>query len=336
MVTIYDIAKETGLSASTVSRALSGNGYVSEKSAKKIRDVAEMLGYIPNQTARTMRSNITNKIMLCIPDIMNPYYFAMIKEVTEALEGYGYNVLLTYTMHNPEKELEILRSLRGGYVDGLIFGSFNYTDELIEAIRETELPTVITSYYSSEANDDFYDSIYVDQAEAAYIATKYCIENGHKRIAFLGGDPAEQNTTDRYKGYERALLEAGISLDKNLIIEADFTREGAEVEFKKFIQSGHELTAVLACNDLMGVGCMNACKSEGLSVPYDISIVSLDNTEYSVSTNPQMTSVDMMQGQVGAISVKAVMDRIRNNRKYRKDLIFYPNLVVRESVKTIN
>ena len=335
MVTIYDIAKESGLSASTVSRALTGRGYVSERSRQKVLAVAEGLGYIPNQTARTLRSNITNKIMLCIPDIMNPYYFAMIKEVTEALEDYQYNVLLTYTMHSPEKELEILKSLKGGYVDGLIFGSFNYTDTLIAAIKETGLPTVITSFYSGSDNDDFYDCIYVDQPEAAYVATKHCIENGHRRIAFLGGDPEEQNTIERYTGYKRALSEAGIDLDEDLVINADFTLEGAEREYARFIHSGNDVTAVLACNDLMGVGCMNACKSAGISVPDEVSIVSLDNTEYCVSTDPQMTSVDMMQGPIGARAVKAVMDRINNKRNYRKDLTFYPNLIVRDSVKVI-
>lgn len=334
--TIYDIAEKTGLSASTVARALSGRGYCSEEAKEKVFAAAKELDYFPHQAAKTLKNNITNKIMLCIPDIMNPYYFAMIKEVTHILESYNYNVLLSYTMHSPKKELEILNSLKGQFVDGLIFGSFDYNPTLIEAIKDTGVPTAITSLYRDKSeNQDFYDCVYVDQSLAAWVATHHCIEKGHRRIAFIGGDPKEQNTRERFKGYCRALDEAEIPIDNSLVIHADFTRELALSKFKQFINEGGNCTAAMACNDLMGVGCMNACSELGLSVPNDISIVSLDNTDYCICTNPQMTSVDMMQGMVGAEAARLVMDRILNKRNYRKDVVFSPQIIVRESVKDI-
>ena len=142
MATIYDVAKRTGLSASTVARALTGNGYCSQAAKATILAAAEELGYVPHQAAKTLKNNITKKIMLCIPDIMNPYYFAMIHGATQTLERFGYNIILGYTMHSPKKELEVLDSLKGRYVDGLIFGSFDYTPKLLRAIEATDLPTV--------------------------------------------------------------------------------------------------------------------------------------------------------------------------------------------------
>lgn len=333
--TIYDIAEKTGLSASTVARALSGSGYCSDKSKKKVFAAAKELNYFPHEAAKTLKNNITSKIMLCIPDIMNPYYFAMIKGVTHTLEEYNYNILLTYTMHSPQKELDILNNLKGRYVDGLIFGSFDYNPTLIDAIQDTGLPTVITSFYKNTEYQEFYDCAYVNQSLAAWVATRYCIEKGHTKIAFLGGDPREQNTKERFKGYCKALEEAGITIDNSLAINADFTRELALNKFHKYISEGGKCTAVMACNDLMAVGCMNACSGLGLKVPEDISIVSLDNTEYCICTSPQLTSVDMMQGKVGVEAARLVMDRILNKRNYRKDVGFSPKIVERESVKNL-
>ncbi len=336
MSTIYDIAEKTGLSASTVARALSGRGYCSDKAKEKVFAVAKELDYFPHQAAKTLKSNITNKIMLCIPDIMNPYYFSMIKEVTDTLESYHYNILLSYTMHNPKKELEILNSLKGRYVDGLIFGSFDYNPTLIKAIKDTGLPTAITSFYKDHSKfQNFYDCVYVNQSLAAWVATNHCIEKGHTRIAFLGGDPREQNTKERFAGYGKALEEAGIPVDNSFVIHADFTREGALRKFKQYINEGGNCTAVMACNDLMAIGCMNACNELGLKVPDDISIVSLDNTEYCICTNPQLTSVDMMQGKVGVEAAKLVMDRILNKRNYSMDVVFSPQIFERESVKNL-
>ena len=332
MATIYDIADKTGFSASTVARALSGSGYCSAGAKAAILEAAAELGYVPHQAAKTLKNNITQKIMMCIPDIMNPYYFEMIHGAAITLEQYGYSILLGYTMHSPQKELEVLDSLKGRYVDGLIFGSFDYSPQLIGAIQDMGLPTVITSYYQSPGSFQDYDCVYVDQPRAAWTATRYCIEKGHRRIAFLGGNAKEQNTRERYEGYRRALEESLLPAAKPLAVHADFTREGAYGAFTEFLRRGEPCTAVVACNDLMGVGCIKACADFGLRMPEDISIVVFDRTEYCLCTNPAMTSVDMLQGQVGKESAAFVMDRILNKRSFQKNMAFTPVLVERESV----
>lgn len=319
-----------------MARALNGTGYCSQAARDTILKAAEELGYVPHQAAKALKSHITQKVMLCIPDIMNPYYFAMIQGATQTLEKYGYNMILGYTMHSPQKELEVLESLKGRYVDGLIFGSFDYTPRLLQAIQETDLPTVITSFYEQPGSPAFYDCVYMNQSRAAWTATQHCLENGHTRIAFLGGDAKEQNTRERFDGYRKALEEAGLPFDKSLVISSDFTREGGYHAFHGFMEQGGKCTAVVACNDLMGVGCMNACRELGLDIPEDISIVSMDNTDYCLCANPAMTSVDMMQGQVGEEAANFVMNRILNKRTYQKNMVFSPVLVVRDSVKNLN
>lgn len=333
MATIYDIAKETGFSASTVARALNGKGYCSATAKEIILRAAEELNYVPFQAAKTLKNNITKKVMMCIPDIQNPYYFAMIHGATQVLEKSGYNILLSYTMHSPGKELEVLDSLRGHFVDGVIFGSFNYTPKLARALQDTGLPAVITSYYRSPDNLQAYDCVYVNQPEAGWTATSYCLRYGHSRIAFVGGSPKEQNTKERYKGYCKALEEAGILPERELAVYADFTREGAYRAVTEFFRKGGSCTAMVACNDLMGIGCMKACEDAGYRVPDDISIVAMDNTEYCLCTTPPLTSVDMLQGQVGEEAARFVLDRIVNKRAYQKNMAFSPVLVERGSVK---
>ncbi len=333
MATIYDIAKETGYSPSTVARALSGKGYCGAKAKARILQVAEELQYVPSQAAKTLKSNITKKVMLCVPDIENPYYFAMIHGVTKVLEEFGYSILLGYTMHDPQKELKVLDSLRGRFVDGLILGSFNYTPQLAQAIENTGLPTVITSFYQSPTGFQGYDCVYVDQPQAAWVATRHCLDKGHRSIAFVGGDPKEQNTRERFSGYRRALEEFGLEASQSLVIQGDFTREGAYEAFSRFLEQGGHCTAVVACNDLMGVGCMKACVDRGYQVPDKISIVALDNTEYCLCTTPAMTSVDMLQEKIGEEAAGFVMDRIVNKRTYQKSVSFSPVLVERDSVR---
>lgn len=336
MVTIYDIAKATNLSPSTVARALNNKGYCSAKARKKVEEAARNLGYVPLEAAKTLKNSITNKIMLCLPDIMNPYYFGMINGVTQTLDRHGYNILLGYTQHNPQKELEVLNSLKGRFVDGLIFGSFDYTPALVEAIRDTGLPTVITSLYKYEEDSNFYDCVYTSQPDAAFMATNHCVACGHKQIAFIGGNPAEQNTNERLMGYKAALDHAGIPIDeRRIIFDADFTSEGAYEKFSAFLEKDFPCSAVVACNDLMGVGCMRACVHANLRIPEDISIISLDNTDYCLCTNPAMTSVDMMQEEVGKSAAEFVIERIMEKRAFRKEMSFAPSLVIRDSVKII-
>lgn len=334
MSTIYDISEKVNLSPSTVARALSGKGYVSQAAKEKILQAAKDLQYVPVQAAKSLKSKITKKIMLCIPDILNPYYFSMINGVNDVLEKNQYYTVLVYSNHCPERELEIVQSLRERFVDGLIMVSFNFSEQLLKALQEVSIPTVLTNNLNSNKFEQQFDCVYVDHTKATYLATQHCIESGHRKIAFLCGNTAEQTGRERLSGYRLALEENQIPFDERLVIESDYSLHGGQRAFSDYLAAGNlgSFSAVVCCNDLMGIGCMNACVDFGLKPRQDFSIITLDNTDYCICTNPRLSSVDMMQDQIGRNAAEFVLEQIRGQRDYKKTVILTPRLVIRDSV----
>jgi DNA-binding LacI/PurR family transcriptional regulator len=335
MGTIYDIAKEAGLSPSTVARALNGKGYCSKASKAKVEQIAKKLKYIPFQAAKSLRSKITQKVMLCIPDILNPYYFSMIKGVSHVLEKYGYYTILGYTGHDSEKELRLVESLKERFVDGLIMVSFDFNTKLLQAMYDSGMPVVITNYCGNQHFEQDFDQVYVDHTKAVYLAVKHCIEKGHRRIAFVGGSLHEQTGKERFSGYRKALEENNIMYSEDLILQSDFTLNGGHKTFRNFLETKKHFTAVVCCNDLMGIGCLNACKEAGLDIAKDYSLVTLDNTDYCICTTPKLSSIDMMQDKIGLNAANFLMEQILSNRGYKKTMILTPYLVARDSVVSI-
>lgn len=334
MSTIYDIAEKVGLSSSTVARALSGKGYCSRDAQERVLRAAKELRYVPVQAAKSLKSKITHKIMLCIPDILNPYYFSMIDGVNEVLESYQYHMILVYTNHNPQKELRIIESLQERFVDGLIIVSFDFSDALLRAIRDAGVPAVLTNDYSAKYGGQF-DCVYVNHTRATYLATECCVQNGHKRIAFLCGDLREQTGRERLAGYRLALEESNIPFDEELLVPSDYTIQGGYRSMTGFLEGKQPFSAVVSCNDLMGIGCINACREHGLRLTGDFSLATLDNTDYCLCTNPQLTSVNMMQDQIGRNAARLIMEQVNGEKNYRQTMILTPELVLRDSVKRV-
>ena len=333
MSTIYDIGRETGLSPSTVARALSGKGYCSEEAKIKVQKAAKKLNYIPVQAAKSLKSKITKKVMFCIPDIYNPYYFDMIREVNRVLEQNGYYMILVHTGHDAKKELEIVDTLKERFVDGMIILSFHFDDKLMDRIRNSGLPVVLTNRCDSYADEENFDCAYVDYMKAAYIATEYILKKGHKKVGLLVGDIREQMGYERLEGYQRALQDYKIPYDEKLVIYSDFTKTGGYASFSEYLKrDGLGMTGLLACNDLMGIGCIQACRETKIVLPEQLSIVTLDNTDYCSCTYPELTSVDMRQTQVGQNAAELLMERIRQGRRYTKMISLMPRLVERNSV----
>ncbi len=332
MTTIYDIAKETGFSASTVARALSGRGYCSEKAKKIIQEAAQRLNYAPVQAAKALKSMRTKKVMFCIPDMYNPYYFAMIEGANRVLENNGYYMVLAHSEHSKERELSFVEVLKEHIVDGIILGSFDFSPELVQAVREAPVPAVLTAFYNGSGAQDL-DCVYVDQIKAVYIAATELIRLGHRKIVFLGGTSEELTGRERLSGFQQALADNGLEFDRNMVVVSDYTREGSERDFREFLQKKRKFTAVVACNDLMAFGCMNACRETKLRIPQDVSIVSLDNTDFCCCSVPRLSSVDMMQYQLGSNAAQTLLERIEKKRDYKKTIMLEPVLVSRDSAE---
>lgn len=318
----------TGISSATVARALCGNGYVSKEKKELIMAVAKQINYRPNLSARTLRNNCTEKILLGIPDICNAFYFRMIEGITAELDKYGYYPIIFNTQHLLEKELKLIDLLSQKYADGLILVSFNFTDKNIAAIRDAKFPVVLTNRYEKISENDNFDFVYSDHILGMEMVTEHMIKRGCKKILLISGEKNEQTSFERILGYKNILKKYNIDIDENYILNGNFQTQTAYNEMVKFIDSENKFDGIITANELMFMGVMRFI-SEGRLANYEIKLASFDNTDFS--RNLDITSLDLKQDDIGRQSVKLLMERIIDKRKKSQQIYITPKLIIRHS-----
>lgn len=332
MPNIYDIAKKAGVSPSTVARALRGTGYCSPEKKELVQRIADEMNYNPTHAAKTLKSNRTQKILFCIPDIYNPFYFKMIKGATDVLEDRGYFPVLCHTKGQLELELKMIQNLCERYGDGMILVSFNFSPENIGAVNSSRMPVVLTNHYESqECSKDNFDYVYIDTHEGIRMATHYLTRLGHRRIAYLGGKKETQTGQERMQGYLDAMQEDNLPVLPEYNRSSDYTSEGGEQAARELLKADPKPTAIVCANDLMAFGALKVCHEMSLNVPQDISIIGMDNTDTASWCYPQLTSVTMREEEIGQYAGLFLMERIIEGRRKRKTMRLMPDIHERKS-----
>lgn len=331
MPSIYEIAKAAGLSASTVARALRGTGYCSAEKKEKILSIAREMNYIPSHTARCLKSNRTNKILFCIPDIENPFYFGMIHGVSSVLEEYDYLPVLCPTRGEIQNELKMLRNLQEGYGDGMVFVSFDFSPQNIEVVNSCNKPVVLTNFYQSPTGKDQFDCVYPDTRRGISMACRHFLGMGLTRIGYIGGNADKQTGRERFEGYLDAMRTAGVPIDQHLLGQGDFSRASGERVMAEMIKQQHIPEALVIANDLMAVGAYRVCQEYGLRVPEDIAIIGMDDSDLAECMN--LSSVTMQEEKIGLEAARLLMERILEGRQEKKIICLQPRLVIRASSK---
>jgi len=334
--TIYHIAERVGVSASTVSRALSGRGYCGPKTKARVLAAARELNYAPDNAAKMLKLGRTNKVLFAVPDICNPFYFDMINGINQVLEEHGYLMILFYTKHSLEEELKAIQNLREKVADGLILVSFNFCEQNIAEINKLQSPVVLTNLYASPHGRDRFDYVYVDTYEGIRLATEHLIGQGIRRIAYLGGSLGEQTGYQRFCGYRAAMEEAGLPLQDSFIAESDYTEKGGHAAARRWLAGSDRPEAIVAANDLMAIGVMAACEEAGLSIPRDIAVVGMDNLDIASRIHPRLTSVAMRQEEIGRRAAQVLMERLQGENFRQRAVKLTPKLVVRESSRRLD
>ena len=335
MSNIYDIAEKTGFSPSTVARALRDKGNVGKDTKAKILAAAEGMSYTPTHAARSLRNKKTNNILMCIPDLYNPFYFNLIKGASDVLESQGYHIVLCHSKRDLQEELKIINMLKERYGDGILFLTFDLNETNVQALMGTRLPVVTTNL---TPRDSLIDYVHVDQEKAMYLATCHLIEMGHTKIGVLIGDMNEQNSYERFEGHSRAMKEHGLAVRNDLTIVSNFTREHARLVMNDFFNSSKnkgKMTAIAAANTLMGIGCLDACAENGILIPNDLSVISLDDTDVTTCTSPRLSVIDMLQEEIGKKAALLLLEQIKGRKQKRKAELIEPRLISRESVKRL-
>lgn len=330
-VTIKDIAKVAGVSYATVSRALNDHPEINEETKKKIKEIAKQMGYTPNAVARGLVKKNTNMIALLIPDITNPFYPEVARGVEDFARENGYCVFLCNTNWDEKNEQKYLNILKERRVDGIIIApvSMDTYDYISE--NNEDIPVV---YIGNRMEDSKASYVVIDDFKAGYIATEYFVKLGHTNIAFIGGHDRTTSHIDRINGYKHALMENGLETDINSIKGFSFKKESGYGTFLEMVKNRRVPTAIVAENDIIALGIMEAAEKHGYEIPKDISIIGIDDIEFGSLSKINLTTVAQPKFDIGHKSAGILLDLISGSVD-SKQVILEPFLIVRGTCSRI-
>lgn len=327
MATIYDVARAAGVSTSTVSHVLNGTRYVSDDTKQRVHLAVEQLRYRPNSLARGLVRQETQTIALIVADNVNPFF----AELARAVEDYGfetgYNVILCNSDRNTSKELAYLDMLISKRVDGIVYTTMSTHLDQLHMLLDNKIPFV-----TFEREYEQVDAILLDNVEAGYTATKHLLDLGHRRIACICGPDAQTRSNARMLGYEKALTEAGIDLNPDLIQAGTWTSPSGQQCTKNLFELPSPPTAIFAGNDMMAIGALTFLHEWGVRVPEDVSVVGFDNIALSAYACPPLTTIATPIAEVGQRLCQLLLDRISGQLPPEPQrVIVRSNLVLRQS-----
>ncbi|WP_053985646.1 LacI family DNA-binding transcriptional regulator [Niameybacter massiliensis] len=337
-ITIKTIAEKAGVSISTVSRVMNNTGSISDKTKQRVMQVIKEYNYMPNTSARNLKSGSSKNIALFVRSIENPFFQKMIHVIEEKIALRGYQLIIQ-NVTGIEDELEIAireakdRNLCGAIIMG---GTFNHSKIEFERLG---IPCVlVTIAANSEVDLGMYSSVTIDDEKEAFKATEYLIKLGHKRIGFINNKPLDIITPNslRYNGYVKALQEYNIPLDEDLVASEYSTLSGYNYGFnmmKQLIMRNKDMTAVFAFADVVAVGAAKAIFSMGLSVPNDISVVGFDGIDVAEFYNPSIDTIYQPADQMALSSIETLFDMIQGGES--KHLVYDAVLLKRGSCRAI-
>jgi LacI family transcriptional regulator len=331
---IKDIAQNTGLSTSTVSRVLNGKAKqyrISEKSKNKILEASEAMNYIPNQIAVNLQSGKTRTIALIIPSLMNPFFSRMAGLINMELQRMGYATLISDCNENPEIEKEELKQMNSRNVEGIIIAPCGNSPDQLKFIQNLKIPVICLDRYFEGLNIPF---VSTDNYLGAYLATKHFIKNGHTSIVCIQGIESSIPNQLRIKGFKAAIEGAGIKM--NSISGYDFSVQNGYTETLLLLHNNVKPTAIFALSNTIALGCMKALKENNLRIPEDISLIAFDDHPYLDYLSTPLTCVAQPVDDICKIAVRLIFSRI-NNEEIKADQVFLqPSLKFRDSVKQLN
>lgn len=333
--TIKDVAQSAGVSVATVSAVINKNRFVNDELVGKVLKAIDKLNYYPNRIARGLKTQKSLTVAYIIPDINNPIFARVARGVQDTMEEASYDVSLYNTDFSDKKLFRHLTTIVESRVSGIILSAWHNpkVKEAISLIQNLNIPLVIVH---SPRDLDNVDSILIDDKKGAYEATCNLIEWGHKRIVSLG---VKNSTTSRLRetGYGKALLEKGLSKEKNLILQADsFSPGDAFLTMQESHKSNLSFTAIFAHSDLLAIGAMEATLERGLRIPEDISIIGFDDTYASLAL-PKLTTMHVPNYEMGKRASQILLERLNsssvNKPPMHEEII--PTFVERRSTRNL-
>lgn len=328
-VTLGMVAERAGVSPSTVSRILNGTAVVSEDKRKAVERAIAKLGFAPNPVARGLAGGRTLSIGVVTQAIDSPFYGSALRGIEEALGDAGYSPLFMSGHWRADEEARCIDVLRMRRVDGLIVLTGRLSNTALRTAARS-LPVVVTGRSLKAQN---LVSLDFDNREGARLATEHLIGLGHRRIAFIAGDPQHPDAVERHMGYELALKAAGLRLDPKLVLPGDFNEQSGLQAIDKLLARRARFSAIFAANDQMAFGAMLGLYRRAQRVPDDVSLVGFDDVAGASYMVPGLTTVHNPIHEIGQLAARSVLSLLAGERPALE--VPAPRLVVRESTRAL-
>lgn len=334
--TIKDIANYTGLSITTISLVLNGKAdKIPQKTKDIVFDAVKELNYSPNKIAVGLVKKRTYTIGLIIPDISNIYFSILAKGVEDGCRKVGWNLILCNTNDSHYSDMQYIQVLADRGVDGILYimAADSENDNIQESIHLMEnlnIPFVMIDRYIDGKN---IVSISTDNVKGGYLATKHLIDLGHKNIACIMGPLNLKDSQNRLAGYKKALEEAGIEFNPDIIFEGKYTLQSG-VNGIEFL-SGKEYTAIFAFNDMSAFGAYKELNNRNINVPEDISLIGYDNIFFSNLLDVPLTTINQPIYEIGKTAAEILVNKGKKKNSKGNHILFEPEIIIRNSTKKI-
>ncbi len=305
-VTIKDIAKATGVSHSTVSRAMRGSSLISEETTKRIKETALNLGYFPSAAARSLKTNRSQALGIIVSNIDDPYFSEILQGIEEIGQNNNYSLFIAASQRDPEREVSIVQAMRQHRVDGVIICSTNFSDQQSKQFSKYGIPIVVIN---NQAAEDYRYSIYHDDMDGSQQLTRHLIELGHRKIAYLGYALSGRTNMDRLAGFRHEMESARLTIPPGYIHQiTESGLSGGLSGVDHFLRLAEHPTALVCYNDMLAIGVIRGLRQAGVSIPQEISVTGFDNIDFSAFTDPPLTTFDQPKHFIGAEATRLLLN----------------------------
>lgn len=331
---IKEIAQKAGVSTATVSRVLNNSTLVKEKTKEQVLRVIDEFDYAPSAIAKSLSVQNTHNIGVIFPDIENPFFSGALKGISQIAEKNLYNVFLFNSDETSQREREFLNVVRHQRLDGVIISPANGYDETLRSVLEGfEKQGIAVVLFDRKLKNGVFSSVTAEDKKGAYMAVKRLIEEGHRKIAIIEGDPSNHPVYERTLGYRQAMAEAKIPLENRYIVKADQKSELAYLATKKLMNLEDPPTAIFTCNNMMTLGCLRYFTEHNIIVGKDIALIGFDDIEVLRLIDYKLSVVDRSEQDMGQIAMELLLERIRQPGSEVKEAVVPTELILRGSEK---
>ena len=327
MPTIYQVAERAGVSLSTVSRVLNGKASVNKVLKERVEKAVKELNYRPNSVARSLANNRTDSVGVLVPELNAPFFGDLMQAVESTLRAADKHVIISVGRNCLETEKDAVEFLISRNCDALIMHAEALSDEYLLELNQSKLPVALVNRQVGGLPEACTS---LDNEKGGYLATRHLLELGHKDIAYISGPTDKCDASLRLEGHKRALSEAGLPTNPQLIFNGDYSEEDGKIGLLELMARDVPFTALVCANDWMASGAISCARDLGMSLPHDLSVVGFDDVVFAHHVFPRLTTVSNPIAEMAEMSAKYILNKVYGQAN-NVQLYFEPSLVVRES-----